>query len=432
MHIYIFGMISTILYVVLCIMFIETFERKRTDISNFTRCFSYLVFIFITYFISAIFIDNLYLKAIGIILIGSLFLWICYQQKYVKILVLIILYHGLCFATDYFSVIIVQKCFNGMTLEKIYTPVVSLLIGVFSQLIVFLIIMVLKRAFYSRNTEVLTELEWIRFSIFPIFTLIVVVAILSNFETITNYNQKNILISIAFGMLIMNVMSFSLINDILKREMQLREANLFRERVKNETNMYHSISEGYDKQRKREHEFKNQMSAISAMVANRDFDGLIRYFKSYDNEVLHNMDLIDTNHCIVNAILNVKYKEAVEKGILFVFKINDLSGIKIADEDIIIILSNLLNNAIEASEKCDKKVVKIKFVRNSSNIVIVVANNFAKRPMMAGDRYITSKSDKNMHGIGIENVKETVEKYGGFYNIITEGNVFKFIICITM
>ena len=59
---------------------------------------------------------------------------------------------------------------------------------------------------------------------------------------------------------------------------------------------------------------------------------------------------------IIDAILNSKYKETLDKGIVFIFQINDLSGIKMCDEDIVVILSNLLNNAIEACERCSAKI----------------------------------------------------------------------------
>ena len=64
------------------------------------------------------------------------------------------------------------------------------------------------------------------------------------------------------------------------------------------------------------------------------------------------------NHVIVNAILNTKYQESEDKGIVFVVKINDLSHAKIQDEDMVIILSNLLNNAIEACQSCTDKIIK--------------------------------------------------------------------------
>jgi sensor histidine kinase regulating citrate/malate metabolism len=143
------------------------------------------------------------------------------------------------------------------------------------------------------------------------------------------------------------------------------------------------------------------------------------------------LDLIDTNNVIVNAILNSKYQEASEKGIVFVVKVNDLSDVKIEDEDIVLILSNLLNNAIEASEKCDEAVIKLKFVKENNQIVISVTNTMSTAPSVNGNMFVTSKTeDADMHGIGIENIKEAVEKYGGSYVIKHDRGSFRFAILI--
>ena len=113
------------------------------------------------------------------------------------------------------------------------------------------------------------------------------------------------------------------------------------------------------------------------MLAKRKYAELEEYVQSIYGSLNKELDAIDTNNVIVNAILNTKYQEAVEKGIVFVFQINDLSDVKMRDEDIITILSNLLENGIEACEKCiDKKVMKLKFVKEDDGVVIAVKNTF--------------------------------------------------------
>ena len=56
------------------------------------------------------------------------------------------------------------------------------------------------------------------------------------------------------------------------------------ERVKNETGMYRTISENYDKQRKREHEHKNQMAFIAALARSNKIDEINHYLKEYNEE----------------------------------------------------------------------------------------------------------------------------------------------------
>ena len=140
---------------------------------------------------------------------------------------------------------------------------------------------------------------------------------------------------------LMNIIVFCLINDILKREVQITENRLLLERVKNETGMYRTISENYDKQKKREHEYKNQLALIAALASENRVDEINHYLKQYNHEIMQHTDFIDTNNVIVNAILNSKYQETREKCIVFVVKVNDLSDLRIKDEDIVLILSNL-------------------------------------------------------------------------------------------
>gem|GEM_PF-477767 len=203
------------------------------------------------------------------------------------------------------------------------------------------------------------------------------------------------------------------------------------EMVKNETGMYRTISENYDKQKKREHEYKNQLALIAALASENRADEINHYLKQYNHEIMQHTDFIDTNNVIVNAILNSRYQETREKGIVFVVKVNDLSALRIKDEDIVLILSNLLNNAIEASEQCENPIIKMKFVKEEHQIVLSVTNTFSGKPVIVGKRYITTKNEEaDRHGIGLENIKETVEKYDGSCVIKHDKNNFKVAILI--
>lgn len=94
-------------------------------------------------------------------------------------------------------------------------------------------------------------------------------------------------------------------------------------------------------------------------------------------------------------------------------------------------MSNLLNNAIEASEQCAQPVIKLKFVKENRHIILSVVNTFSKDPLTDGNRFLTTKTENNeVHGIGISNIKETVEKYGGSCVIKYDKKSFRFAILI--
>ena len=252
---------------------------------------------------------------------------------------------------------------------------------------------------------------------------------LSVFEHVQTVEQANLLVVIAFGMVGMNIVVFYLINDIVEREIKMHENRIFQIQAKNQLEMYRSISENFDNQKRKTHEYKNQISCIESLLDKKQYSKLEEYVKKIDSSLNSEPDAINTNNVIVNAILNTKYQEADAKGIVFVFRVNDLSEIRIDDEDVVTILTNLLNNAIEACEVCeDKKVIKFKFVKeedrkNTYNYDVVYED---------GEIKSTKTSNIEEHGVGIKNVLKIIEEYGGSYVIEDNNKEFYFSIIITV
>lgn len=170
---------------------------------------------------------------------------------------------------------------------------------------------------------------------------------------------------------------------------------------------------------------------IGELAKNNRTDELVQYLKECHVEILENTDVIDTNNVIVNSILNAKYHEARSRNIIFEMKINDLSHLRVRDEDIVLILTNLLNNAIEACEKSDRKLIRLKLVKEEQQTVISVYNTMKVQPVVESGRYITGKTEEaQRHGLGIENIKETVAGYDGSCAIRYDDESFRFGIVI--
>lgn len=432
MEIHIYSCIYSTIYVILCSMFVELFAERRTLPKQWYRFAVFFGLGMAEYAISGVLDNNMLLKQIAIIGVCTLCMKICYRQTCVKLAVIVLLHQGLGFIADYSAILLAAKCF-GKSMEEMYADTwIFLIMVVISQILMFLFIMFLKRYIVKQSFDMLNMTEWFRFILFPVFTIIIIMLLSTNYGLVGNETQKNALLGVTFGLLVMNLMVFYLIGDITKRESKIRENEIVLERVKHETGMYRTISENYEKQRKREHEFKNQLAFIAALARENRVDEIHHYLKEYDQEIMQNTDSIDTNNVIVNAILNSKYQEMREKGILFVVKINDLSTLQMQDEDIVLILSNLLNNAIEAAEQSEEAVVKLKFVIEEEQTILSVINTFSKEPVVSGNRFLTTKTeDADRHGIGLENIKETVEKYDGSCVIRHDEKNFKVAILIS-
>jgi len=88
---------------------------------------------------------------------------------------------------------------------------------------------------------------------------------------------------------------------------------------------------------------------------------------------------------------------------------------------------NLLDNAIEAAEKCEsgKRNVKIKvFMGTNYFLIFNIENSYNVKIKKDGDRFLTSKADSKHHGLGIGIVMSLAEKYGGSLNLVQKEELF--------
>ncbi len=373
------------------------------------------------------------LKQVAIILLIAVFMYWHMKISIKKSMILAVLYQALLLATDYIAFLIY---YSGLTSSDETTGLIyvveSVLVVLLGKMFLYVCILIIKKKFGKKSTDMLVDSEWLKFLFFPVFTIIIMVAMFSVFGDVETTGQIYLLFIIAFGMAGMNIVEFYLINDIIEREIKLHENKIFRIQVKNQTEMYRSISENFDSQKRKTHEYKNQIVCIESLLGKKKYVELEEYVKEIYGHLDKELDAINTNNVIVNAILNTKYKEADAKGIVFVFRVNDLSQVKMKDEDVVTILSNLLNNAIEACEKCDdKKIIKLKFVNEDGVVIISVKNTFNHPVCYENGEIKSSKVARTEeHGIGIKNIIEVIEKYNGSYIIEDSKNEFYFSIMI--
>lgn len=363
-----------------------------------------------------------------IVILTAIFMILYLQIDFLKSFILAALFQGLLTAVDYCVLLLHISIFQNMPQlgETYYME--SLLLVIMGKILLFLAVMVIQRYMGKDCYADLTDTEWLRFLIFPVFTICIIAAMITTSGAAADQKKEDLLTLIAFCLAGMNMVVFLLIQDILRREEELRKNKVFQLQAVNQTKMYRSISEDFEKQRKKTHEYKNQILCMEALAAQKKYDELKEYIRNISGSLSKELYTIRTNHVIVDAILNSKYQEMSEKKIVFVFKMNDLSKINMDDEDIVVILSNLLNNAIEACEQCTgKRMIKVKFVQEEHEVVLSVKNTYSHKVVYQGEEIqTTKKQEEGEHGIGIKNIADTITKYGGYYVIQNDGEEFYF------
>ena len=134
-----------------------------------------------------------------------------------------------------------------------------------------------------------------------------------------------------------------------------------------------------------------------------------------------------TNNEVVDSILKNKAKIMSENNINYDFNIKIPNQINLSNFDVCIILSNLIDNSIEACKKVkdiSNRHITIKFLIKGENLCIIIKNTYDGNIKIKNNKIITSKSDKELHGYGIQNVTKIVLKNNGYIKSTYDNNVF--------
>lgn len=193
------------------------------------------------------------------------------------------------------------------------------------------------------------------------------------------------------------------------------------------------IRELHQATRKLKHDMKNHFMVLSSLLATENY----KQARDYSSEVLDQLNAmntyVETGNVILNHIINEKLSLARKNGISVKAEIENLAFAKMSSLDFSSVLTNLLDNAIEASlhEKHVEKQIQLIVSKRQGYEAICVKNRIGKSVLESNPSLqSTKKSDELQHGIGVSRVKEIVESYNGMYDIYEEENNFCFSVFI--
>ena len=190
---------------------------------------------------------------------------------------------------------------------------------------------------------------------------------------------------------------------------------------------YLNMEEEHLQIRKMYHEMKNQLMIMEEETA--DLSGRkIGYSHAVQeklekiNQFYHtgqkSLDMLLFDGKMKAQARNIEFEAVISEGCLnFIF-----------EEDINIIFSNAIINAIEACEKIKEgpRQIKIKAGKNLDDTLIYIKNTVSHDHEKGS--LSTKKKNRIMHGIGLTSIQECVEKYGGYVSIIEEDETFQLAI----
>lgn len=187
------------------------------------------------------------------------------------------------------------------------------------------------------------------------------------------------------------------------------------------------IIEMNTKVRSIKHDMENHIKAITAMLKAERYNEALDYIESIDDSINGVKKYIDTGNFELDAVINQKIDMAKKQQIDVDCNMKLPRNLDIAPMDVVVIVGNLFDNAIKGVLDVYDDTRKIKFdmIYSKNVLMLDISNNCGDTVKVENNQIPqTNKKDKEFHGIGLRNVKRTVEKYNGEMQIDVKDKIF--------
>lgn len=315
----------------------------------------------------------------------------------------------------------VQKIsITGLT--EIITSVLSL--------IFVIVIVILLRGKNLYGMKMISVKSWIIITTNIIVNFCVLAML--NLMTLKQVAYKNRIAYIIMYLVVasgLTIQVMTMIVLLISRNIQIEREKIIKKYLEEQNNYYEYLKEREVETKKFRHDIRSHLYLLDKVYK----EGKCEEFEIYLNDIKDKVDRlgikVNVGNDIVNAILDKYFAEAKSKNVKLKVQGHFPMGCNVSAYHLCTIFSNLLSNAIEAAQKAENKEVWVICSYTEKNIIIEVGNYFSG---FSDNRkkLITTKKEKQYHGWGIKNVKDSVKECEGLMDIEIQED--SFIVSITL
>lgn len=364
---------------------------------------------------------NVIFKLVLLACVESLWLYVMYHVSVAKCIGVSALFLSFINATDNFFFVGITMVANTDIQQLYHDPYVYYLIcyivKIFEVLIFAIIKQIIKQQFYF---EYITWKHWLKIFILPIASLLIAVFLWRLYWIVPFAAEAILLCTIA--LFVMNLFAIAVLN-YLDQQQQIYQDNLVLQKsIQYQNETVEAWANAYKNQRKMTHDFQNQLSVIYGLAECEAPNGkLLSYIQTVLKNSTANSLIVKTGRLTVDVLLSQKYHLARSKGISFSLQLDDLTHFGLKDEHLVVVLSNLIDNAIEACEKIDngksKKIMLVMKVEEESSF-LYIENTTAFPVRILDNQVVLPAKQSAEHGYGLKNTTAILNSYKAVFAIV--------------
>ena len=190
-------------------------------------------------------------------------------------------------------------------------------------------------------------------------------------------------------------------------------------------NQFEIIHEARQDIKQLRHDMKNHFLLIEGYLKKGKYAEAQEYIGQLAEKTASSKEYVNTGNDELDSILNYKLGRANNLNCKLDVKVEVPRERFMSDFDLNMLLSNLMDNALEAIEKAEERVltVRIKYIKRM--LYMSVYNSYNGDVKREGNKLLTTKAKKEEHGIGMTSIQHIVDKYQGEMTIQTSEDMFK-------
>ena len=269
--------------------------------------------------------------------------------------------------------------------------------------------------------------DWLRVLFFPVASFIAT-TVLIRALFLEPYLSKELFLCV-LTLLLADLMAIFLLNYLDAHHHSTLENAVLRQNLKLEYEHIESLKDAYSEQRKQTHDFQNQLAVLHDLaVHNASQEEFAQYLEKILSVSFAKTFYVNTGRLVVDIILSQKYSAAKNKGILLRTQLSDLSDFPLPDDALVVILTNLIDNAIEACEKLTEtpRHILLKMHNTPESAILYIENPTQYPVIIKNNHVLTTKNNSIAHGYGLKNVYAMLDRHNAIHAIDYDPTTSKF------
>lgn len=174
------------------------------------------------------------------------------------------------------------------------------------------------------------------------------------------------------------------------------------------------------------HDIKNMMLSLMGLINEGETEKALKAIQNtLDVFDIQSKNTVNCGNPVIDAVIYAKHQDAQSKNIQLASSLKLPYDIKADEIEFGILLGNILDNAIEATEKVseEKRIpITLSIISTQGHISVNTTNCTCENTDTASLQ--TTKKDTENHGYGTKIIKAIAEKYNGFADFESKDNIF--------